>query len=191
MSTFTKKAIRETFLDLLREKPVSHISICEIVERCGINRNTFYYYYHDLPELIEEILTEETEKAVSRCNNVNSIEETVELIVDNLLSNKKAILHLHQSSVSNRMFYEEYLQKVCKHFISAFLKNAFAETEISEKDQNTLIHFYQCACFGYVIEWLDNGMKSDIVSDFHCLCELKQNMSIEDLHKTYGKKSDN
>ena len=100
MASFTKKAIRETFLKLLREKPVSRISICEIVETCGINRNTFYYYYQDLPELIEEILIEETEKAVSQFNDINSIEECVELLEGEIMKNKKPILHLHQSSVS-------------------------------------------------------------------------------------------
>ncbi len=190
MSVFTKKAIRETFLKLLREKPVSRITIREIVEECQINRNTFYYYYHDLPELIEEILTEETEKAVSRCNNVNSVEECVELIVNDLLTNKKVILHLHQSSVSNRMFYEQYLRKVCEHFISSFLENPLSEMGLSETDKNTLVRFYQCACFGYLIEWLDNGMKTDILSDFHRICELKQNISIKDLYQNYGRKSD-
>ena len=190
MSKFTKKAIRETFLKLLREKPVSHINICEIVELCGINRNTFYYYYHDLPELIEEIIADETAKFVNQCNNISSIEECVEVIVNELVRNKKAILHLHQSSVSNRVFYEKYLWKVCEHFVTSFLEMSLSEKEISEEDKKVLIRFYKCTCFGYVIEWLDDGMRSDIISDFHRLCELKQNMSIEDLQKTYGKKPD-
>lgn len=191
MASFTKKAIRETFLKLLREKPVSRISICEIVETCGINRNTFYYYYQDLPELIEEILIEETEKAVSQFNDINSIEECVELLEGEIMKNKKPILHLHQSSVSNRVFHERYLRKVCEHFVSSFFKNVLAELELSEKDKHTLIHFYECACFGYLIEWLDNGMKSDITADFYALSELKQNMNPEFFRRAFQRNSDN
>ena len=187
MSKFTKKAIRETFLKLLREKPVSHINICEIVELCGINRNTFYYYYHDLPELIEEIIADETAKFVNQCNNISSIEECVEVIVNELMQNKRAILHLHQSSVSSRMFYEKYVWKVCEHFVASFLEMSLSGKEINEEDRKTLTRFYKCTCFGYVIDWLDDGMRTDILSDFHRLCKLKQNMSVEDLQKTYGK----
>ena len=43
MATFTKQAIKSTFLKLLREKPLNQISVKTIVENCGINRKSFYY----------------------------------------------------------------------------------------------------------------------------------------------------
>ena len=61
MANFTKKAIKETFVELLEEHPLSDITIKDIVEKCGINRNSFYYHYHDLPDLIEEIVKEDAE----------------------------------------------------------------------------------------------------------------------------------
>ena len=48
MSQFTKKAIVETFLELLKEHSLDKITVKDIVEKCGINRNTFYYYYQDI-----------------------------------------------------------------------------------------------------------------------------------------------
>ena len=52
MANFTRKAIKETFLALLEERPLNDITIKDIVEKCGINRNSFYYHYQDLPALI-------------------------------------------------------------------------------------------------------------------------------------------
>ena len=43
MSGFTKEIIAKTFTELLDEKPMSKITVKDIVERCGVNRNTFYY----------------------------------------------------------------------------------------------------------------------------------------------------
>ena len=31
----------------------------DIVEDCGINRNSFYYHYADLPALLEEVVAED------------------------------------------------------------------------------------------------------------------------------------
>ena len=59
-SELTKKAINQAFLDILAEKPLEKITVRDITERCGINRNTFYYHYQDMPALIEEIVTEES-----------------------------------------------------------------------------------------------------------------------------------
>ena len=59
MSDFMQKAIKTTFLQLLEQKPLSQITVKMIVEECGINRNSFYYHYQDLPALIEENFQEQ------------------------------------------------------------------------------------------------------------------------------------
>ena len=56
MPNFTKKAIKETFIELLDERPLNKITVKDIVEDCGINRNSFYYHFEDLPALVEEIV---------------------------------------------------------------------------------------------------------------------------------------
>ena len=64
MANFTKKAIRDSFVKLLNEKPISQITVKDIVEDCGVNRNTFYYYYQDLPQLMENIVNEDAERII-------------------------------------------------------------------------------------------------------------------------------
>ena len=39
MPNFTKMAIKATFIRLLDEKPLSQITVKDIVEECGVNRN--------------------------------------------------------------------------------------------------------------------------------------------------------
>ena len=45
----TKNAIVEAFWQLLDEKPFNKITVKNIVELCGVNRNTFYYHFSDTP----------------------------------------------------------------------------------------------------------------------------------------------
>ena len=52
MSKFTRDAIKQSFLKLLNERPLSQIKVRDIVSDCGVNRNTFYYYFHDIPSLV-------------------------------------------------------------------------------------------------------------------------------------------
>ena len=41
MPAFTRNAIIDAFLQLLDERPLSKITVKDIVDACGINRNTF------------------------------------------------------------------------------------------------------------------------------------------------------
>ena len=61
----TKLAIVDTFWQLLEEKPYNKITVQDIVDRCHVNRNTFYYHFQDIPFLAEwsvEMWTDEVIK---------------------------------------------------------------------------------------------------------------------------------
>ena len=51
----TRANLRQAFWELYAEKPVEKISVRESTDRAGYNRATFYLYYHDVYELLEEI----------------------------------------------------------------------------------------------------------------------------------------
>ena len=54
MPSFTRKAIMQSFLKLVDQRPINKVTIKDIVEDCGINRNTFYYHFSDIPALIAQ-----------------------------------------------------------------------------------------------------------------------------------------
>lgn len=62
MPSFTKKAMIESFLTLLSRKPLEKITVRDIVDDCGINRNTFYYYFQDTYAVVEELCRMAEEK---------------------------------------------------------------------------------------------------------------------------------
>ena len=62
MPSFTKKAIIESFLRIAAKKPLDKITVRDIVDDCGVNRNTFYYYFQDIYAVLEEICRNGVEK---------------------------------------------------------------------------------------------------------------------------------
>ena len=69
MSNLTKKALRETMIKALNERPLDKIKVKELVEECGVNRNTFYYHYKDIYELLADIFETETEEIAETLKN--------------------------------------------------------------------------------------------------------------------------
>ncbi|MCI7639362.1 MAG: TetR/AcrR family transcriptional regulator, partial [Clostridiales bacterium] len=113
MANFTKKAIRDSFVKLLNEKPISQITVKDIVEDCGVNRNTFYYYYQDLPQLMENIVNEDAERIIREHPTIDSLDDCINAALEFALANREAVLHIYHSV--NRDIYEQYQWRVCTY----------------------------------------------------------------------------
>ena len=61
----TKEIIKDTFWELLEEKPYNKITVKDIVTRCRVNRNTFYYYFQDIPTVMTDSIEDWLEKGTS------------------------------------------------------------------------------------------------------------------------------
>lgn len=184
MSNLTKDAIKRTFIDLLNQKPLNQISVKMIVEQCGINRNSFYYHYQDLPALIEEITQENLERIVQKYPTIENAETALYAAVDFVSDNRRAILHIYNSV--NRDIFERYLWDLCEYVVSAYGKTLVRGLEISEQDRKIISHFYKCECFGLVINWLNQRMEPDMHEDIARICEIHHGVIEELLRRNAG-----
>lgn len=66
MAKYTHDAIMRTFTEMLQEMPFDKITVSELVRRCNISPNTFYYHYKDILELLNEWLSEGLERFFAR-----------------------------------------------------------------------------------------------------------------------------
>ena len=106
MSGQTRIAIRDAFLKLLSERPLSKITVRDITNECGINRNSFYYHYPDIPTLIEEIFSEELSRIIREHPNISSLEDCVITAANFASQNRQVIRHIYSSSNKG---YQSYL----------------------------------------------------------------------------------
>ena len=171
MASYTKKAIRDAFIKLLNERPLSQITVRDIVDTCGVNRNTFYYYFQDIPQLVETIVDEAADQVISQYPSVDSVEECLNAAVGFALDNRKAALHIYHSV--NRDIYEQYQWRVCEHIVTTYVDGVLSGRIVLEPDRRLIIDYLECMCFGFIIGWLATGMQEGIQSRFHRLCELK------------------
>ena len=52
-SLITKRAIAAGIKELTKKKSFDKITVSDISEICGLNRQTFYYHFQDKYELVE------------------------------------------------------------------------------------------------------------------------------------------
>ena len=174
MANLTEKAIKASALKLLNEKPVNQITIKDIVEDCGINRNSFYYHFRDLPSLLEEMVMEQAEELIAQYPSISSLEECLDAAVSFAMNNRRAAMHIYNSV--SRDIYEQYLWRVCEHVVTVYIDNALKDYRIAADDKEIIINFYKCACFGAILDWQSGGMKKDVKKQFSRMLELKKDL---------------
>lgn len=186
MQNLTKKAIKTAFMELLNEQPLSKISVRTIVEACGINRNTFYYYYQDLPTLIEEIIKESIDTLIEKYPTVKSLDECVDIVFKQLVKNKKAMYHIYNSV--NRNIFEQYCMQLCDYLVTTYIDTAFEKGTVSELDRKIAIRFFKCELYGLLFDWISSGMSEEAINELHHITEICRILS-EELTRKSGKKN--
>ena len=173
----TRRAIQDAFLALLEERTLNKITVRDITDRCGINRNTFYYHYQDIPALLEEICSVEVERIIRDYPSVHSIEDCLDTALQFAMQNRRAILHIYNSD--NRSTYVNCLWRICEHTVRTYVDTLLAGQPISERDKELIIRYHKCACFGWVVECISGGMRDNLLEDAHRLCQLKKGSAEE------------
>lgn len=159
MSQFTKKAIVETFIKLLNLVPLDKITVKDIVNECGINRNTFYYYFHDIFDLLDYIFKLEAQKVIGEIENYDTWQEGFLLSTKFALENKKMINHVYNSL--SREWLESYLYNISDSLMMGYINSQAEGIYASDEDKKFIAGFYKFAMVGMTLEWINKGMKEE------------------------------
>lgn len=67
MTENLKEKIAHTFLEMTGKKGIDKITIKDLVEKCGISRQAFYYHFRDILDVIEYILQSSADRLMECC----------------------------------------------------------------------------------------------------------------------------
>lgn len=159
MSQFTKKAITEAFMTLLNERPLDKITVKDIVDTCGVNRNTFYYYFQDIYALLDELFIAEAQKVIDEDTLYDSWQEGFLQSAKFAFENKRAVYHIYNSIRREKL--ELYLYRVTENLMVKFVQQEAQGMDVSQEDIHFVAVFYKFAVVGLALNWIQNGMKED------------------------------
>ncbi len=156
MSDITKRAMSAALKNLLKEKKLNKITVQDIADECGINRQTFYYHFQDIYDLVEWTCIEDTEKVIKENRTYDTWQEGFLSVFDLAKKDKTFIDNIYRS-VSLEML-EQYLYRL----VYPLLKNVVDEKAngqtVREENKKYIADFYKYAFVGVLLEWIRNDM---------------------------------
>ena len=169
MAKITKEVLSEALKKLLKKKSWEHIKVTELVSVAGVNRQTFYYNFEDIYDLLKWSVNKEIHLAFDEVLDYKNWQECLIVIFRYFQENEKMILNIVQSSA--RPYFERVLRESFEPVVEKivqFSKNRQKNIkDIDEDSFKFIIETYTLIAVKLVFEWIDCGMKEE-VEDFIC-----------------------
>ena len=144
---------------MLNERRFNKITVKDIAKECEINRNTFYYYYKDIYELLSEIFQTELQTVIEEYNDTLSWEESFIMATKFALENRTAIYHVYNSLQREEVV--NYIYNVAGNVMTRYVEKVSYGISASLKDRELIASFYQCALTEMLLRWIASGMEED------------------------------
>lgn len=170
MSQMTKKSLAVSLKKMLAQKPLEKIKVTDITEDCEVNRQTFYYHFKDIYDLLEWVYTNEATRALDGKKTYDTWQQGFTQILDYMLENKSFVLNTFNSV--SREYLERYLYNEIQLLLMGVVEEKAKGVSVREKDKEFIADFYKYAFVGLLLDWIKKGMKEkpvDIISRLNTL----------------------
>lgn len=157
MAQFTQRAIMESFMRLVKRKPLDKITVKDIVEDCEITRNTFYYHFQDIYDLTAEVFRSEFAGIIQR-RSTDDWRQQLWDIATFAQENRSAVLHIYTSARQDEL--ARAFDQAADGYLLQVVRNYPQAAAVKEEDIQLIAKALRYSLSGAVRAWLDKGMRT-------------------------------
>lgn len=160
----TKLMLAESLRNLMRKKPLDKIKIHEIVDACGVNRQTFYYHFQDIYALVEWMYQHDAVELIERNNKAilqgelgtrDDWDSIIEALFKYIEEHRNEILSVINSRAM--VYFSNFVYEGLKSSIRRIVDLQSKNLDVDEYYKNFISNFYAIALGGMVQSWLETN----------------------------------
>lgn len=159
MSGFTEQAIIHTFTEMSKTMPIDHITVSALCRQCGIQRQTFYYHFADINQLVETIYDRLGDEILANNKTYDTWQEGLLDLMKILQKNKSFVTSTYHSAVRERL--EPFLYSATKRLLLGVVEEVSVGFTITPEHQEDIADFYKYGFVGTMLDWVSKGMNED------------------------------
>ena len=155
----TKKIMAASLKKALQSKPLSKITVSEIIADCGVNRKTFYYHFEDIYALLKWMLEEDAIDVVKHFDLLVDYEKAINFVMDYVEENDHIINCVYDSIGRDELkrFFSTDLHDIIVSIIEAAENKTGKKLHAEYKE--FLTEFYMDALAGMLLDWIRDREK--------------------------------
>ncbi|MBR2811542.1 MAG: TetR/AcrR family transcriptional regulator C-terminal domain-containing protein [Solobacterium sp.] len=156
----TKQQLAKAFEEVLKSKSLDKVTITDITDLCGLNRQTFYYHFSDVNDLIEWIFTCHLESITEMSPN-DEWADKFRAVFQFMQCKAKMVERIYYSR--SREILGDILLRLSRRTLTTILDERYAQT-IEKNDRRMITEFYSYAIVGTMLDWIKAGMMDNYLN---------------------------
>lgn len=145
-----KATIAGAFMEVSKTKSVDKITVKDLVEACHISRQTFYYHFQDILEVIEWSVQQVFEEILEHRTSMDTPEDTLRTFIE---ASSEADTLLQKLLHSQR---REQVEKIFVNAVRVYLQEMLARQELKPDlplaDAKVMLDFCTYGIVGLLLE---------------------------------------
>lgn len=148
----TRQAIKTSFLELAKDKPVDQITVKEVMGRADVNRATFYAHFSNISNLVDAFeedvaaaVIQSAERSVASSANPT---EVADAIFTAIISDTQIYDWLVSPNSTGRA-----KKLICEYARTHCVVNWTQDSKLDRDDADCLFDFLFEGCFGILNRW--------------------------------------
>ena len=150
MRSQMKDTIADAFLAMLERKALDKITVKDLVELCGVSRQSFYYHFQDIVEVIEWVVDRTYKEITARCLEAKTLEEEIRVLVSCFVERYELLTRLRDSQ--KRDLIDHKTMEAVQAYLRAGWRQVLSHMDLRGSDMDALISFYCSGITGLMME---------------------------------------
>ncbi len=152
MAEEMKRKIAETLFELTKHKNIEKISVKDVIDECGISRTTFYYYFDDIFDAVEWLVSRNLEQITNEALKIEDEREALQYYVKHTIGICPVL-----NKVKGTKLYEA-AEGILNRTVSQYIRQAVVLTvvagvvDIDEKEIEIYTSILTHGITGYLFE---------------------------------------
>lgn len=155
-----RRLISDTFSELVKTQDVDKSTVTMLIGECHISRQTFYYHFQDMDEVLEWTILEKSKQMLEQSIQAEEPEKALRVFVSFFKRNAVQMRKFMESRKRDRAVrilidaLIQYLRGVIERYKSP-------EIKIDYDDMEVMLRFFACGMMGILIHYADNPQLSE------------------------------
>lgn len=157
MMNLTKKALSQSLKELMETIPFEKITINDVTHKAGVSRNTFYYHFSDINELLEWTFDNEIVRGLESYEAIDTWKKGLLSVLNYTEENRKFCLNTFHSINRDRL--EIFLYNITYQMLISIMEQSYTEEKLASQLKREIADFYGRAIVAQVIHWLTTRLE--------------------------------
>lgn len=157
MSPITKHLLAASLKKLMAKASLDQITVKELTTDCGVNRQTFYYHFQDIFELLGWIYKTEALETIKDYKTYATWQVGFLKIFQYVEANRPFCLSTYHSL--GREHLETFLNSVTYELLYGVVAELALNSKLNGDDHAFIAKFYTYAFVSLMLDWLRTGAK--------------------------------